>query len=66
MTYNDAARTVSNEPTGLGSGVMCFGVLYSSQQGFDADGNLISDGGAAGGTGTTTTRTITATTRLCK
>lgn len=66
LSYDDGARTVSVSPVGSGSGVLCLGILYTTRQGYDADGNLVSDDGAAGGTGTTTTNTITATARLCK
>jgi hypothetical protein len=66
LVYDDAARTVTVAPTGLGSGVACLGVNFSSAQSYDGDGNLISDSGSAGGTSTTTTYTITATAHLCK
>jgi hypothetical protein len=66
LMYDDVARTITVAPAGLGSGILCLGVYFTSVQSYDADGNLISDTGSAGGTSTTTTHTITATARLCK
>ena len=66
LIYDDAARTVAVTPAGSGVGVLCLGVYYSTQLGYDMDGNLISEGGVTGGTGTTATHTITAKAQLCK
>jgi hypothetical protein len=65
LTYDEAARTITVAPVGSGSGVLCVGVLYSGSQSYDADGNLVSETGAAGGTSTTTTHTVTSTARIC-
>lgn len=66
LMYDEAARTVAVAPTGSGVGVLCLGVYYSTQLGYDADGNLISEGAVTGGTGTAVTHTITAKAQLCK
>jgi hypothetical protein len=66
LLYDDAARTVTVAPTGLGLGVACLGAYFSSAQSYDADGNLISDSESGGGTSTTAISTIAATAHLCK
>jgi hypothetical protein len=66
LVYDDAGRTLTVAPAGLGSGAACLGVNFSSAKTYDPDGNLISDAESGGGTSTTTTYTITATAHLCK
>lgn len=66
LAYDDGARTMSETPTGAGTGILCLGVLTTSARTFDANGNVISETGSAGGTTTTTTSTITATAQVCK
>jgi len=66
ISYDDAARTMSVAPTGNGSGILCLGVLTASARTFDANGDVISETGSAGGTTTTTASTINSTGQLCK
>jgi hypothetical protein len=65
ITYDDVARTIELRATGPGSGALCLGGPYS-KEGYDADGNLISDSQSAGGTSTTTMHAVSASEEICK
>src|SRR5262249_1838561 len=66
FTYDDTAHTRSILPSGQGSGPLCLGILTSTIRTYNSDGDLISETDTGGGTSTTTTNSVTATSRLCK
>jgi len=65
IDYDDAGRTVTNQPTGPGVGLLCLGLIYETTRTYDANGNLVAERTAVGGTTTGTTHTVTSTATLC-
>lgn len=65
FAYDDVARSVTVSPSGA-NGILCLGLSYQTMRTYDANGNLLTDTGAAGGTSTTSSRTIDTTAQLCK
>ena len=65
LMYDEATRTLASA-TGPGSDFFCLSLGSGNSQTFDPDGNLIGETTAVGGTSTTATHTITATSQVCK
>ncbi|MGE5837563.1 MAG: hypothetical protein ACM4AI_24035 [Acidobacteriota bacterium] len=65
-TYDEATRTMAMGPSGPGTGPFCFGLAFALSQRFDANGNVVSETDAVGGTSTTVNNEIRATAQVCK
>ena len=65
ISYDDASRTVTETAAQSGS-ILCAVAFSSRSRTYDANGNVLSETAAAGGTSTTITNAIGATQQICK